>query len=161
MFSIQKLNNVSFGTKFVIGENYLEDNKGRMKAIGDNYQEITKDTPGDKFVVNTGYIEYYKGRNKIPLTFNLSGDEFIKPLFNESDDTILEKFKLMSDIAKHAFKCDNVVGKFLNKITELTNDESITISCADEDYTIAESYANRAVAEDPVLSEIVSYVIFN
>lgn len=162
---IQKLNNISFGTKFVIGENYLEDDKKRMEKIGKEYQKINKANPKDVFVVNSGYLEYYQNGNSIPLRFQLNEEKsFIKELLKQDDKTILEKFSLITVIAKQAFKCDAEIGKFLSKIKKMTDDDSIYVASEydnDMSYSIGESYANKSVKNDPILEDIVEDVVFD
>lgn len=165
MLSVQKFNNVSFGTKFVIGKNYLEDDKKRMEKIGKEYRKINKDNPKDVFVVNSGYLEYYKKGNSIPLRLQLNENKgFIRDLLKQDDKTILEKFNLITDIAKQAFKCNAETGKFLGKIQKMTGDDSIYVASEYDDdifYNIGEAYANKSVKNDPVLGDIVDYAVFD
>lgn len=162
MSYIQKLNNVSFGTKFVLGENYLENDKQRIKKIGKKYERATKGTPNDTFVVNSGYLEYYKKGKSLPLRYQLNEDkEYIKELLKYDDKTILEKFKLLSDIAKKAFKCEEEKNKFLDKIHKMTGDSSIEVINEYDEYGIGETYAFNSINKDNILNNVIDDALFD
>ncbi|MBO6257139.1 hypothetical protein J6N69_03795 [bacterium] len=162
MLSVQKLTGPSFGTKFVVGEHYHENDKKRIQNIGKEYRKTHKDNPKDTFVVNSGYLEYYKKGNTIPLRFQLDEEKgYIKELLKQDDKTILEKFSLITDIAKQAFKCDEETGKFIDKIQKMTGDDSIYVGNDYEEYGVGEAYALNSVKNDPILKDIVEYAVFD
>ena len=160
MLKVYNYSNLPFGTKFAVGQSYTEDNKQRMYNIGYRYENAVTDNPKDIFVVNSEYIKYYKDGVKHPLTFRLSEQNgYIKELLKSSDDTIIAKFKKLSDIANVAFECEEMTDKYKAEILKIT-DNNMGIDF-DVLSSMGEMYAEKAAKKDKILGKIVDYVVFD
>lgn len=162
MLSIQRISNPSFGTKFVIGKNYLGSDEKRLENIGKKYEQLAKNSPEDTFVVNTGYIEYHKKGKTLPMNYYFSDkNNYIDGLLKYDDKTVVQKFNLLTNIAKKAFKCNDITNAYLNKIQKMTGDDTIFVTNEDDIFDIGETFAKNAVEKDAILKDLVTDVIID